>query len=164
MLAEQARFIERAEMCVRLLTWLIVRPDEREAALTAYRDVEVLSRWYAEEGGFVDLARRRARNLRLGPLAKAAAAVLAAADSAREELDKRFARSLLIVLMDGMAWAQAVELLPSLASKGSHWGPLAWHSAKANKIGDGAYPSCPACCCGAKAIRVTAPFRMKRFT
>jgi hypothetical protein len=41
--------------------------------------------------------------------------------------------------MDGMAWAQAVELLDSL-SQGRGWGPLAWQARGAGRIGEGFYP------------------------
>lgn len=37
-------------------------------------------------------------------------------------------RSLLVLLVDGMAWAQAVELLASLGPRA--WGPLAWHATR----------------------------------
>ncbi|HWA24378.1 MAG TPA: BREX-2 system phosphatase PglZ [Lacunisphaera sp.] len=47
-------------------------------------------------------------------------------------------RRLLVLLMDGMAWAQAVELLQSLGTRSHGWGPLAWHGM--NRIGDGPYP------------------------
>ncbi|HEX9619110.1 MAG TPA: BREX-2 system phosphatase PglZ [Polyangiaceae bacterium] len=173
---EHGQFLRRTEMCVRLGRWLAVRPDRTEPPSASYADVEALGRWYAEEGGFVDWARRMARAVQSGPLAPGAEAVVAAADAAREALDARFAaaleqwihagrpsknvlpidhalervaarflqgdadRSLLVLLMDGMAWAQAVELLPSLGARGRRWGPIAWHSIAGNRIGSGAYP------------------------
>src|SRR5262249_43665722 len=48
-------------------------------------------------------------------------------------------RRLLILLMDGMAWAQAVELLQSMGSRSHGWAPIAWHAI--NRVGDGAYPA-----------------------
>lgn len=49
-------------------------------------------------------------------------------------------RRLLVVLMDGMAWAQATELLESLGSRTAPWGPLAWHGQKTTRLGDGPLP------------------------
>ena len=45
---------------------------------------------------------------------------------------------LLVLLMDGMAWAQAAELLQSLGNRPNAWGPLAWHGM--HRVGRGAYP------------------------
>jgi hypothetical protein len=50
-------------------------------------------------------------------------------------------RRLLILLLDGMAWAQAVEILESLGNRSAPWGPLAWHRAKKNRVGEGSYPA-----------------------
>jgi hypothetical protein len=66
-------------------------------------------------------------------------------DKALERVAARFVEqrkdsSLLILLMDGMAWAQAVELLPSLAEGGRLWGPVAWSESPQNRIGEGRYP------------------------
>jgi hypothetical protein len=169
----------QAEMIARLLAWLIDRQGQRPSeGLSAYAPVESLARWYAEEGGHVDWARRRARPAaaRGGRFGEAVSAVLAAADAARRELDLRFARALpdwlaascpqqqvlpidraaadigaaflagstdrklLVLLLDGMAWAQASELLESLGEGASRWAPLRWHSLPAHRIGDGAYP------------------------
>lgn len=55
-------------------------------------------------------------------------------------LDGNPSRRLLVLLMDGMAWAQAVELLESLGQRTTPWGPLAWHRANPHKIGGGANP------------------------
>ncbi len=55
-------------------------------------------------------------------------------------LDEKPDRKLLVVLMDGMAWAQAVELLESMGNRASVWGPLAWHGMAKHRIGDGPYP------------------------
>lgn len=66
-------------------------------------------------------------------------------DQALERVGARFLkgsedRSLLVLLMDGMAWTQAVELLPSLADGGRRWGPIAWSESPQHRIGDGRYP------------------------
>lgn len=53
-------------------------------------------------------------------------------------LDDNIERRLLVLLLDGMAWAQAVELLDSLSQRA--WGPLAWHTTKKGRIGGGMYP------------------------
>jgi hypothetical protein len=49
-------------------------------------------------------------------------------------------RRLLVLLLDGMAWTQAVELLGSLGSRAAPWAPLAWHASPDGKIGAGRYP------------------------
>lgn len=51
---------ERAEMAVRLAAWLVSGSDDRRdhPGATPYADVESLGRWYVEDGGFVDWARR----------------------------------------------------------------------------------------------------------
>lgn len=55
-------------------------------------------------------------------------------------LDEDPERRLLIVLMDGMAWAQAAELLESMGQRASVWAPLAWHGMAGNRIGDAPFP------------------------
>jgi hypothetical protein len=175
--SDEAAKLKRAEMAVRLLAWLVARTDRRiEPGRSSYGDVEALGRWYAEEGGWVDRARRAARGIKETPFGAGVEAVVAAADEARALLDRRFAkglvswvdagqpsnavlpiqeavkrlavrfldgnehRRLLVLLMDGMAWAQAVELLESMGSRAAPWGPLAWYAAKENRIGEGAFP------------------------
>ena len=54
-------------------------------------------------------------------------------------LEQSSDRRLLILLMDGMAWAQAVELIESMGSA-KQWGPLVWHRVGKNRIGRGHYP------------------------
>jgi hypothetical protein len=49
-------------------------------------------------------------------------------------------RRLLVLMMDGMAWAQAVELLQSLGERAMAWGPLAWHATREGRIGSGPLP------------------------
>jgi hypothetical protein len=174
---DQRHILKRAEMAVRLLSWLVARPDRRlEPGNTPYGEAEALGRWYALEGGYVDRARRWARGSEEGAFGKGAQAVVAAADDARALLDRRFARSLaawveagqpatqvipihdavkrlavrflegnddrrlLVLLLDGMAWAQATELLESLGSRADPWGPLVWHVAKESRIGESAIP------------------------
>lgn len=175
---DQTVLMARAEMAVRLAAWLAARPDrDLQGPPTPYADAELLARWYAAEGGYVDWARRSARGTEEDAFGKGVNAVVVAADAAREELDRRFARSLsswvdagrpssqvvpidqavkrialrflddgasrqlLVLLMDGMAWAQAVELLQSLSSRTAPWGPLAWHGSAKGKIGEGIYPA-----------------------
>lgn len=174
---EQRPTILRAEMATRLLAWLTARPDQRlSPSPTPYGAAEALGRWYSEEGGYVDWARRWARGSEDAALGRGVQAVVRAADDARAALDRRFAaglkgwveagapsnqvlplhdavrriatkyldedpeRRLLVLLLDGMAWAQAVELLGSLGSRSAPWGPLAWHSTKAGRIGEGHHP------------------------
>jgi hypothetical protein len=176
--ADQLLTIERADMAVRLACWLALRPDrERTRSQTPYTEVECLATWYAAEGGHVDWARRWARGTGSGGLQTGIDAVLAAADRARDELDRTFARALpayvtalrpaslclpidqamesiagrflrekpdrrlLVLLMDGMAWAQAAEILAGLGGETVAWGPLAWHGLSKNRIGDGPYPA-----------------------
>lgn len=175
---DQTPVISRAEMAVRLAAWLAARPDrDLQGPPTSYGDAELLARWYAAEGGYVDWARRCARGTAEDDFGKGVNAVVAAADDARQELDRRFAgalskwidagrpsvqvvpidqavkriavrfldgdpsRQLLVLLMDGMAWAQAVEILQSLSARTVPWGPLAWHGSAKGKIGDGIYPA-----------------------
>lgn len=48
-------------------------------------------------------------------------------------------RRLLVLLMDGMAWAQALELLQSMGER-ARWGPLAWHASPEGRVGTAAVP------------------------
>jgi hypothetical protein len=174
---DQGLTMERAEMAVRLASWLALRLDRAiERSPTPYTEVECLSAWYAAEGGYVDWARRWARGGGSGGLFRGIGAVLAAVDRERAELDRTFAaglphyfearrpadrcipidqmieriagrflkerpeRRLLVLLMDGMAWAQAVEILAGLGNESSAWGPVAWHGIRKNRIGDNVYP------------------------
>ena len=51
-------------------------------------------------------------------------------------------RRLLVLLLDGMAWAQAAELLFGLGAETAAWGPLSWHGMSKNRIGSAApYPA-----------------------
>jgi len=159
--------LERAEMAVRLAAWLVARTDRGEhPTATSYSQAEWLARWYSEEGGFIDWARRRARGSDARAFGRGANAIVAAVDDVRVELDRTFARALrewlkagspenaivsiehavdrfavrflaergdrrlLVLLLDGMAWAQAVEILGSLRA----WGLLGWRAVS----GDGA--------------------------
>jgi hypothetical protein len=174
---DQTRIVGRAEMAVRLATWLVIRPDQDLFVPEhSYGAVEALGTWYAENGGFLDWARRSVRALTTGPLTGGSQSLVAAVDEERARLDRRFSeglanwiyagrpgqnllpidkaleriaarflkqsedRKLLVLLMDGMAWAQAVELLPSLADGGRRWGPIAWTESPQNRIGPGRYP------------------------
>lgn len=169
--------VKRLEMAVRLLAWLAARPDRKlPEGRTPYSAVETLSQWYAEEGGYVDRARRIARGHADDSFGRGIEAVVTAADAARTELDRRFAqglkawveagqpasqvlpidqamhrigasflqgsdeRRLLVLLFDGMAWAQATELLESLTERRPKWGPLNWHRNGKHRIGGGFYP------------------------
>ena len=169
---DQTVVVKRAEMAVRLLAWLAQGDDERRApGTTPYSDVERLGRWYVEDGGFVDWARRWARGGTESRFDRGVDAVVQAADQVRRDLDRRFARALvrwheagapvknvmpihqavdrvavkfldddesrrlLVVLFDGMAWAQAVELVLSLQRLASPWGPLAWHGSSRGRVG-----------------------------
>ncbi|NUP07976.1 MAG: BREX-2 system phosphatase PglZ [Polyangiaceae bacterium] len=175
---DQTALISRADMAVRLAAWLAVRPDrDLSGAPTPYADAELLARWYAAEGGYVDWARKLARGSAADAFGSGAQAVVAAADTARDSLDHRFARALaswveagrpstqvvpidqavrriavpfleenesrqlLVLLLDGMAWAQAVEILQSLGQRTTPWGPLAWHGTTRGRIGQGIYPA-----------------------
>lgn len=170
--------VRRAESAVQLLAWLASpQPAPEPATETPQRDAEVLGRWYVEEGGFVDLARRRARGPAGDPFGDGVQAVVEAADRKRRELDRRFARSLagwieagrppqqalpidmaverialrflqgdesrrlLLILMDGMAWAQAISIIESLGSWGATpWGPIAWHASSQGRVGQSNTP------------------------
>jgi hypothetical protein len=87
--------VERAEMAVRLLGWLAAPRARLETrGLAPHADAETLGEWYADEDGFVDWARRRARGSEQGPFAAGVTAVLARVDLERTELDRRFATAL----------------------------------------------------------------------
>lgn len=174
---DQRHVLKRAEMAVRLLSWLVARPDRKtEPGNTSHGDAEALGRWYALEGGYVDRARRWARGSEETAFGKGVQIVVAAADDARAVLDRRFARGLaawvdagqpatqvmpihdaakriaarfleghddrrlLVLLLDGMAWAQATELLESLGNRAAPWGPLTWHVAKETRVGESPLP------------------------
>lgn len=174
---DELHTVQRAEMALRLLAWLASDHSALEPSPTEpeYAAVERLGRWYVQEGGFVDWARRVARGTSRTLFEQGIMAVVALADARRRELDRRFAvalprwlaakrpatqvvpiedvsrrmigrfldekeqRSLLVVLLDGMAWAQAIEILQSLEDHAEHWGPIAWHAGKKG-IGDSPYP------------------------
>lgn len=174
---ESETVLTRAEMAVRLLAWLVARPDRRlDPGHTPYGEAEVLGRWYATEGGYVDRARHLARGAEVDVFGRAVQAVVAKADEVRTELDLRFARGLaawvesgqpstqvlpihdavkriaarfldgderrrlLVLLLDGMAWTQASELLESLGQRAVPWGPLTWHVQRDTRIGEGPLP------------------------
>ncbi|MCA9537157.1 MAG: BREX-2 system phosphatase PglZ, partial [Myxococcales bacterium] len=176
--ADLTAVVKRATMAARLLAWLVARPEQRLTGRpTPYADAEGLGRWYADEGGYVDWARRVARGPEADDLGRGVQAVVRAADAARKELDHRFARALqgwveagqpaqqlvpihdalkriaapflntdashklLVLLLDGMAWAQAVEILTSLGEIPSAWGPLTWHQLQKYRVGEGFFPA-----------------------
>ncbi len=181
-LPEARTTVERAWMALRLAGWLATRNDRGATAPeTSWAQVGRLARWYAEEGGYVDRARRQARGEATGAFGEGVQAVVGAADAVREELDRAFAaalpewlragrpshdvlpidqaadrfvagflkergedehgdRRLLVVLLDGMAWGQAVEILESLNEMGSPWGLVAWTSKKGVRVGAGLHP------------------------
>jgi hypothetical protein len=63
-------------------------------------------------------------------------------DKAIERVGLRYlegdeSRRLLVVLLDGMAWAQAVEILEALHRLPDRWGPLSWHGSRAGRLADG---------------------------
>ncbi len=169
------RHVERALMAVRLLAWLVSHSTANlTSSASPYDAVESLGTWYADDGGYVDWARRAARGPSDTPFGRGVQAVVSRADETRKALDRTFAkafvewnaagqpsqnvvpihhaleriaakfldedveRRLLVLLLDGMAWAQAVELLESLGH--AEWGPLAWHGTKRGRIGNGVYP------------------------
>jgi hypothetical protein len=171
--------LTQAEMATRLLVWLASNPAQQlQAGPAAHADADMLARWYAEQGGYVDLARLHARSSSDTRLGAGIQAVLERVDVLRAELDERFAKSLvdwiqvdrnskttlpidraleriavqflaqdtyqkrklLVILMDGMAWSQAIEILESIERRLDHWGVLAWHGDLANRVGSGAYP------------------------
>lgn len=172
---EGVRHVERALMTVRLLAWLVSHSTAKlTTSASPYDAVESLGTWYADDGGYVDWARRAARGPEDTPFGRGAQAVVRRADETRKALDRAFAkafvewnaagqpsqnvvpihhaleriaakfleedreRRLLVLLLDGMAWAQAVELLESLGQ--AEWGPLAWHGTKRGRVGHGVYP------------------------
>lgn len=94
----------------------------------------------------VELDRRFARALPAWHAANRRATQVVPIDQAVKRiatsfLDEDAGRRLLVVLMDGMAWSQAVELLESMGNRASVWGPLAWHGMARHRVGDGPYPA-----------------------
>jgi len=158
-----------AEMARRLAAWLVVRNDRRwPVSRGPLGKLEALAAWYAQEGGFVDLARRRIRAVADGRFGEGVRAVLAKVDGVRVIQDREFAeglpkwleagrpanrvlpidavierfganflrgeggtrRKLMVLLMDGMGWAQAAELLLELGDENATihpWQPLAFN-------------------------------------
>jgi hypothetical protein len=91
------------------------------------------------------LDRRFARALPAWHRAGRRATQVVPIDQALERIAIRFLdedpeRKLLVILMDGMAWAQATELLESMGDRASVWGPLAWHAMASHRIGDAPFP------------------------
>ena len=174
----QPRLIERARMAVRLLGYRVSRPDFSAKAKGGppYEEMVLLAEHFAEQGGFVDLARREARGAASAdPLEEAIRLVIDDIDRLGDEDDRRFAlglanwlmagrktdrlvpldlaidrfgaaflesrsdRKLLIVLLDGMSWANAVELLEDL--DGHHRvSPIRWRPKGAAGTIAGALP------------------------
>ena len=100
----------------------------------------------AADDARVDLDRRFARALASWVRASRPSSQIVPIDDAVRRIAVRFleeepSRNLLVLLMDGMAWAQAVELLQSLGGRTVPWGPLAWHGSTKGKIGQGIYPA-----------------------
>jgi hypothetical protein len=159
--------IERATMVLRLLAYLAARPDLEALASIHGSNGAVFSQstHYVNEGGFVDLARQRARGTVDSALEGAIEKALRLADEQRDRDDERFGRSyanwlsagspssehvvpihrgldhyaaqflkdkphrrLLIVLLDGMSWANAVELLQDCERL--NFAPLRYRDAK----------------------------------
>ncbi len=93
----------------------------------------------------LELDRRFAKGLAGWIEARRPAGRLLPIDRAVERLAVKFlredeSRRLLVLLLDGMAWTQAVEILQSLGRRASPWGPAAWHQRSDSRIGEGAYP------------------------
>lgn len=167
-LGERKQAYAHAEMARRLAAWLVVRNDRRwPVARGPLGKLEALASWYAQEGGFVDWARRRVRGVGEGRFGEGVRAVLSKVDELRTQQDREFAdalpkwleagrperrvlpidkvlerfgagflrgeggarRRLMVLVLDGMAWAQAVELLIELGSEHSAdpWQPLVFN-------------------------------------
>jgi hypothetical protein len=152
----------RARMAARLMAWILSRQDTSGSAHDGpeYQAATRTAQLYAEQGGFVDFARRVARGGTAEPLGAAIGKLLERVDALREQDDETFKkglplwlkagrpstevlpiervldevcvpfladrpeRKLLVLLMDGMSWANAVELLLDLEDH--RMGPLAW--------------------------------------
>ena len=154
--AQERALLEQAEMALRLCAYLLERPNFSGAAELGapYEELVLLAQHYAEEGGFVDHARRVARGRARSDdeLETAIAQVVATIDAQRDSDDERFAqglgawldarrpsdalwpieqvldkvavpflhgtkRKLLVLVLDGMAWHSAVELLLDLEQR-----------------------------------------------
>ena len=92
---EYAAQRERIDSAVRLAAWLTVRPEKAcLGALGPHSDALRLGSFFANEGGYIDLARTRTRGGGASAIDKGIAAIAKVADDARAELDHTFARSL----------------------------------------------------------------------
>ncbi len=164
--AARQTMLQRARMALRLVGYLLARPDfSRAAALgPSYEELLLLAEDYVGQGSFADHARREARGSAGDTLGEAMSRIVAAVDAARDEDDRRFAqglgawiaagrksdrvvpidealerfgaafldqsyRRLLVLVLDGMSWANAVELMLEL--EGHHYGPVRWRPRKA---------------------------------
>jgi hypothetical protein len=154
--------VQRVRMAVRLMAWMLSRQDlttelaDGPEYLAATRTAQL----YAEQGGFVDFARRAARGSVADPLGAAIGKLLERVDTLRDQDDLTFKRGLpkwleagrtspdvlpidralealgvaflveradrklLVLLMDGMSWSNAVELLLDLEQQ--RIAPLSW--------------------------------------
>jgi hypothetical protein len=155
--------VSRARMAVRLLTYMLGRPDFAAEAKSgaSYEEMLLLAEDYAHDGGFLDHARHAARGSGGDSLGVAVNDVVRAVDTLRDRDDEHFAaglkawisagrkadrvvpadtaldrfaaqflrgadhRRLLIVLLDGMAWTNAVELLLDL-EESHRFAPIRW--------------------------------------
>jgi len=87
--------VERAHDALRLAIFLDVqRRDERLREDPMSPDLPRLSRWYVDQGGYVDRARVAARGPDADRLGRAIGRVVKLADARRLEIDRRFARGL----------------------------------------------------------------------
>jgi hypothetical protein len=158
--------LHRAEMALRLVTYLVERPDFARQALTGggapYEEAVLLARHYATDGAWVDYARKSARGSTDDPLGAAVASVLEVCDAVRDRDDEAFAhglvpwitsgqradrmvpiqsalerfgaaflqggehRKLLILVLDGMSWASAAELIQHLETR--RLGRIQWNA------------------------------------
>lgn len=155
--------VGRARMAVRVLTYLLHRPDFEAAAKghATYEEMLLLAENHATEGGFLDQARHAARGGGSDGLGVAINEVVAVADALRDRDDAAFVqglktwasagrksdrvvpveaaldrfaaqflrgaehRKLLILLLDGMAWANAIELVLHLQDL-HRFAPIRW--------------------------------------
>lgn len=159
--SRSVELVERAHNALRLAIFLDVqRRDERLREDPMSPDLPRLSRWYVDQGGYVDRARVAARGPDSDRLGVAIGRLVKLADAKRMEIDRRFAkglvewceagrprrevigiedalahvakpfldasedRRLLVVLLDGMSWSEASEILDALGQHDDGWGPL----------------------------------------
>ncbi|MCA9623213.1 MAG: hypothetical protein KC731_29540, partial [Myxococcales bacterium] len=107
----QTAALRRASKACQLMAWLATDPMTYDVpGQQPFAEAEHLAAWYAEEGGFVDWARRGARGTASDDFGRGVQAVVEKADAHRDELDRRFTRGLKAWIESGRPSGQVVPI------------------------------------------------------